>query len=542
MKLGDVAKGDPMGGLKHTDDLVTTVRTFAQGPVGMGLLLAWYYCTFYSCVLVWPDWTIRESEQYWVVSMLASAGTCIALFVCMRRGRRIGGARSWGFAAAGCASMATVLIFASYMMEPVDRQLVFVGAALAGMSMPFLLLLWTNALKTYHEGIIEFSVPAAFLVALALYLPLVAMKNLVSVVVIAALPLVSVAIAARSFNRQKHETPSGERTGLLGTAVPACRDSRLNVKGFGCGFYRNAKGLWKTCALFVMLWFSFALFRSCVSPTYFTDRFDHYLLPFACAGILAVAFCCMTLRNARKIGLFTTYRWVLPFMCLGYAMMFFHDANLSRIAFTVSFVGLVGIQLCFMIVVCKFARARDIPAGQVLLPLFACIGIGAAGGSACGLWALESIAESGVLAYAPLLMVALMAAMMAWGVDADDLVAQPERAVSKDETANGTMFVFASSSAKIIDGVAVEQAGTFARRYGLSPREREILGYLLAGRSRPFIRDELVLSLNTVNTHVRNIYAKTDVHSQQELLTLARELHGATPRVEENRPLLRRTP
>ena len=67
------------------------------------------------------------------------------------------------------------------------------------------------------------------------------------------------------------------------------------------------------------------------------------------------------------------------------------------------------------------------------------------------------------------------------------------------------------------------QARAMAERYRLSPREEEILYYLLSGRNRPYIRDALFISLNTVNTHIRNIFAKVDVHSQQELLDVARE-------------------
>jgi len=52
----------------------------------------------------------------------------------------------------------------------------------------------------------------------------------------------------------------------------------------------------------------------------------------------------------------------------------------------------------------------------------------------------------------------------------------------------------------------------------LSSREREVLGYLVRGRSQPYIREELMLSKNTVATHVKHIYQKLDVHSRQELL------------------------
>lgn len=56
--------------------------------------------------------------------------------------------------------------------------------------------------------------------------------------------------------------------------------------------------------------------------------------------------------------------------------------------------------------------------------------------------------------------------------------------------------------------------------YGLTPREVEILVPLSKGRNRTVIGDQLLLSPNTVKTHIRNIYQKTGVHSQQELIDL----------------------
>lgn len=98
----------------------------------------------------------------------------------------------------------------------------------------------------------------------------------------------------------------------------------------------------------------------------------------------------------------------------------------------------------------------------------------------------------------------------------------------------GMPFGFASSSAPgsvARSGSAVplsageELASIFEKtaeelrsRYGLTERETQIAALLLAGRSRPFIRDELVISLNTVHAHARNIYSKCGVHSQQEFM------------------------
>lgn len=56
---------------------------------------------------------------------------------------------------------------------------------------------------------------------------------------------------------------------------------------------------------------------------------------------------------------------------------------------------------------------------------------------------------------------------------------------------------------------------------GLTPRESEIVRLLARGRNAPYIQEKLVLSRNTVKTHVANIYAKVGVHSQQELIDAA---------------------
>ncbi len=57
----------------------------------------------------------------------------------------------------------------------------------------------------------------------------------------------------------------------------------------------------------------------------------------------------------------------------------------------------------------------------------------------------------------------------------------------------------------------------------LTPREEEVLYLVLQGRNAPYIRDELYLSKNTVDYHMKNLYRKFGVHSRQELITAAQE-------------------
>jgi LuxR family maltose regulon positive regulatory protein len=58
----------------------------------------------------------------------------------------------------------------------------------------------------------------------------------------------------------------------------------------------------------------------------------------------------------------------------------------------------------------------------------------------------------------------------------------------------------------------------------LSPGELRVLRYLPTNLSRPEIASELSVSVNTVNTHVRNIYAKLGVGDRNAAVQRAREL------------------
>lgn len=59
-----------------------------------------------------------------------------------------------------------------------------------------------------------------------------------------------------------------------------------------------------------------------------------------------------------------------------------------------------------------------------------------------------------------------------------------------------------------------------AETYALTPRETQVLALLARGRDVGFICDELGIARNTVNVHRKGIFAKLNIHSQQELLSV----------------------
>ncbi|UCF64438.1 MAG: response regulator transcription factor [bacterium] len=61
--------------------------------------------------------------------------------------------------------------------------------------------------------------------------------------------------------------------------------------------------------------------------------------------------------------------------------------------------------------------------------------------------------------------------------------------------------------------------------YDLTAREKEILQLLVDGLSKKHLADQLCISLHTVDTHLKNIYAKLHVHSQIDVIAKALKEH-----------------
>lgn len=62
------------------------------------------------------------------------------------------------------------------------------------------------------------------------------------------------------------------------------------------------------------------------------------------------------------------------------------------------------------------------------------------------------------------------------------------------------------------------KCSSVAERYLLSRKETEVLFLLAKGHNSAYIQKALYISAGTANTHMRHIYRKLDVHSQQEVI------------------------
>jgi LuxR family maltose regulon positive regulatory protein len=96
-------------------------------------------------------------------------------------------------------------------------------------------------------------------------------------------------------------------------------------------------------------------------------------------------------------------------------------------------------------------------------------------------------------------------------------------ALPRHETAHAALL---ADVLDVVRGSTLTPPGqvSSAQTEELSPSELKVLRYLPTNLSRPEIASELSVSVNTVNTHVRNIYAKLQTRDRSSAVQRAREL------------------
>ena len=76
----------------------------------------------------------------------------------------------------------------------------------------------------------------------------------------------------------------------------------------------------------------------------------------------------------------------------------------------------------------------------------------------------------------------------------------------------------AATLAETVYDIQYRQCQVLRARYGLTERETEVAFLITQGYTQTHCADALMVSLNTVRTHMKHIYSKLDIHTKDELL------------------------
>lgn len=531
--------------------------------VGLGCYLAWVYCSLFSCGLVPVVIRLCSIERSWVYSGIGEAAAAIAVIIVYallrEKGRGNAAQRMIGVIGAGCACIGSVLIWVSHLDISWYAALTVVGGLCCGAGLALLGILWGSRFSYCDEEHIESTVPLSFVISFVVYFVLLAAKGPLFMVVDAVLPVVSTWIVFRPRCGRSVST-DGEAIGALAHA----------------GLRKQFSHLGSLFVLYFLIWFQFALFRVASSPMVNGGRFMHYLVPFSIAAVLAIVAFLTCMRQTRFLNFTFLYRWSVPLMIIGCGFLLI-DLGIPEqhsVAYAVNFIAMFGVQMCVWVVSPKYVRRIGVSSFLLFGGLFAAEGLGIS----LALTLSLPLFDAGAPALANLTLiatgaVALIAMLVGFNprwlflsdavrrfTDAEFAMplqrsgcsgcagtcpdagaaggVEPGANAASASAAEGGAPAAASgvgvaggaadgfepdssvplSAGEELASIFEKTAEELQSRYGLTERETQIAALLLSGRSRPFIRDELVISLNTVHAHARNIYSKCGVHSQQEFM------------------------
>lgn len=154
--------------------------------------------------------------------------------------------------------------------------------------------------------------------------------------------------------------------------------------------------------------------------------------------------------------------------------------------------------------------------------------LGSTLGWVVGVFALPSVSDPTIelVAYLGMALLVLVSVFVLFSEkDFDRLFAPLD-----DEESLEALFACSERADDSDAGSQKDRKGRFAltideiaEEHRLTPRETDVLRNLAMGYGSEAIADRLQVSWNTVRTHTRNVYAKIDVHSRQELMALVDE-------------------
>ena len=172
-------------------------------------------------------------------------------------------------------------------------------------------------------------------------------------------------------------------------------------------------------------------------------------------------------------------------------------------------------MLAFMLV--AFLGTRNpMAATGVALFVGGANSLGSVAGAQLGMLANDALARDPSLF--ALLLATIVFAFVAYNVLSPDVF-------KFDETVLGVEPVKPVQQNESIDALAGAIAAATVR-FSLTPREAEALELLAHGRNTAAIQERMVVSRSTAKTHVRNVYAKLGVHSQQDLIDVVEGLEA----------------
>ena len=463
--------------------------------LGFAAHWTWIWCVFWSSLFYGEGTLLGSSvgagaatglagialEPLWVTSLLANVVTIAFLLPLSYLRNPLSDVKGLPPLAAVLTALGTVAISHPALAGTGDgaSTLYLAGSLLTGVGSGIVVVLWAELLASLgSQRTVNYSVVSLLIAAVA-YLLVRLLPIDVAQLVVALLPLVSMGC----FVHFKRSVPRPPR---------AMRNVRV-----------REKPPVRMMVIAVFFGVSFGAMKGLIAPVgddWIGVRDQLNIIAIA-GGALAV-FVTMSVYKMDFDHL--TYQIALPLMAAGFLFLPLHEPwNVIGTA-----VHQFGYQYFYIVLwaLWPVLASRGVPAGWIAGWGLLSIQLGQFAGSIAAALAVNVVDTDLGMAMlsAGIIFAILIIALFALG---------------SGKASTGWGYVKPMEEADA--ATDFEKAGTrIARRCRLSPREIEVLFLLAKGRNRAYIREELVIGDETVKSHVKSIYRKVDVHSQQDLIDL----------------------
>lgn len=468
--------------------------------MGIGFVWAWLYCT-YATSAVFPHRQGQSinADESWLLSAIAVVLTFFIAGAIL--GRRDSKRVPWR--APIIAALLLAAGTAVSALGDVREALAWVGGAMTGVGYALLSVLWAQALMALDVEELEVAVPVSATVTIPCVVVFPLLEGAAGIAATALLPLISGMLLLLCLRDGRTRQVSGSCLSEEEDADPAVFQSPASPKG-GLGVEGKWGGYLMRVAIVLV-----ALYVAVGWQAALADVQDglHALIGLDVAMLLSslasVALGIAIVFFSRRVSFSMLFRWAIPCVIMTLALK---EVPVPWMEFASNAIG-DTLDSLIQVLVYLFAITL---AKQGKAPVALCVGI------------LEGAVQLGVL-MGNLLGSASAATGAPWAASTTGsllicLVALAGILAPLREPAEENSDLVGPDA---IEGPLLRGCQCLQERFGLTDRETEIAFLLARGRSRPYIREKLFISKNTVATHIRHIYGKLGIHSKEELIDLA---------------------
>lgn len=378
-------------------------------------------------------------------------------------------------------------------ITPVAWVFVATGYVLAGAAYACLFLGFCGALSAASRENLTPSVFPCVILGAVLYLLYSNLHALITFTALLLLPSAAGLALAQNAN-----SPNKRRTGRScakeSEARPGATESQPPMK-------------WGTALNAACFWLAFGLAWPLGLDRALTTSEGLHSLSLMVAAITIAATVILAIAK-KRLNLSHAVVVAIPALAIGVTVAAVTGSNYATLAFSLIFSARILVEtelIAHFTLLCQDKRAA-FPA--IFTNSFFILSLGEIAGIIIGLLVGSFRAEG--LFFALALVVNALVILLVLFIS---YVNKKLQLAYKAEAAN-------PAEAASIDEARRLKAETFAKKYGLTKREAEVLDRILQGRNVPFIAEEFCVSQSTIQTHVKHIYTKMGVHDRQSLIDM----------------------